>query len=91
MVYWYADFPAEAARFPYNPTLLKRDWDALTKMVSEIASATAFEMTGDEKKCAYCPYRSYCERGVEAGKGEELESELAGMEINFEQVQEIAF
>ena len=91
MVYWYADFPAEAARFPYNPAQFKRDWDALTKMVNEIASATAFEMTDDEKKCAYCPYRSYCERGVEAGKGEELESELAGMEINFEQVQEIAF
>jgi len=91
MTYWYADYPSEPARFPYNAVQFTRDWDALTKLVAEITAAHEFSMTDDEKKCTYCPYRSYCERGVRAGEGEEVEGELAGMEINLEQVAEIEF
>jgi hypothetical protein len=91
MVYWYADFPSEPAHFPYNAAQYKRDWDALTKMIAEIASAKAFEMTDDEKDCSYCPYRSYCERGIQAGESREAEAEVGGMEFSFEQVQEIEF
>jgi CRISPR/Cas system-associated exonuclease Cas4 (RecB family) len=91
MIYWYADYPDEPARFPYNAAQFKRDWDGLTALVNEIAHHRVFQMTDEEKKCAYCPYRSYCNRGVEAGRDAEIESEFSEPEINFEQIQEIAF
>jgi hypothetical protein len=91
MVYWYADFPSEPARFPYNAAQYKRDWDALEKMIAEISSNDTFQMTDDEKDCAYCPYRSYCDRGIRAGEGRDAEAEPGGMEFSFEQVQEIEF
>jgi len=93
MIYWYADFPAEPARFPYLSAQYKRDWDTLTGLIAEIAARRNFPLTADEEKCAYCPYRSYCERGAEAGILEEMgeETELESIEVNFEQIQEIEF
>jgi hypothetical protein len=93
MVYWYADFPAEPARFPYTAAKCKRDWGALTGLISEIAHHRHFPMTEDVKMCAYCPYRSYCNRGEKAGEPDELDEEsgLGGLEINFEQIAEIEF
>src|SRR5512146_845962 len=32
MVYWFADFPEEPARFPYTSTQYKRDWNTLIKL-----------------------------------------------------------
>ena len=91
MIYWYADFPNEPSNFPYNLAQSNRDWDGLTALISEIANHRVFPLTDDEKKCKFCPYRSYCNRGIVAGEGDELESELAEPDINFEQIQEIAF
>lgn len=91
LTYWYADHPTDPARFPYTAAQFKRDWDALIKLAGEIAAATEFSRTDDERQCAYCAYRSYCERGSAAGLADELEAELAEPEINLEQIQEIAF
>jgi CRISPR/Cas system-associated exonuclease Cas4 (RecB family) len=91
MVYWYADFPSEPARFPYSADQLQRDLDGLKKLIEEIAAARTLEMTDDERQCAYCPYRSYCDRGVQAAPGGEVETEQAGMDLSFDQVQEIQF
>ncbi|HTX91312.1 MAG TPA: PD-(D/E)XK nuclease family protein [Anaerolineales bacterium] len=95
MVYWYADFPTEPARFPYTAGQYKRDWDALAKLIREISHHAHFPLTDDEKKCAFCPYRSYCNRGGKAGTGEESEAELEAaspdFNLNFEQIAEIEF
>jgi hypothetical protein len=95
MVYWYADFPSEPARFPYNAAQYKRDWDALTGIIKEIGSLRAFPLTEDEKKCDYCPYRSYCNRGGKAGTLEDADAEMEKSEgefnLNFEQIAEIEF
>jgi CRISPR/Cas system-associated exonuclease Cas4 (RecB family) len=94
MVYWYADFPAEPARFPYSADQFKRDWDALEKIAAEILSAGSFPLTEESARCNYCPYRSYCDRGIRAGDASDAELESAAEElfnINFEQVGEIAF
>jgi CRISPR/Cas system-associated exonuclease Cas4 (RecB family) len=91
MIYWYADFPSEPSKFSYNAAQHKRTWDDLVKLVSEISAKQSYPMTDDEKKCGYCPYRSYCERGIRAGEGEEGESELTVAEISLEQIQEIEF
>ena len=94
MIYWFADFPNEPARFIYKVDQYKRDWDALTKLADEIKNATVFQLTDDVSKCNYCPYRSYCNRGVRAGDAADAELESEGEElfdINFEQIGEISF
>ena len=92
MVYWYADFPTEPSRFKYNATRFERDWDELTNLVSEISSKQSFPLTNDEKRCGFCPYRSFCERGVSAENGENLEPDaISDWDINLEQIQEIEF
>jgi len=94
MVYWFADFPTEPARFIYKADQYKRDWDALTKIADEITSASDFPKTDEASKCSYCPYRSYCNRGIRAGDAADAELETEAEElfdINFEQIGEIAF
>jgi hypothetical protein len=94
MVYWFSNFPNEPARFPYNETQYKRDWDALLRLTEEIQSASDYPKTDDRQKCAYCPYRSYCDRGIQAGDPELLEAEMdaeALFDVDFEQIGEIEF
>ena len=91
MVYWYADFANEPSSFPYNKSQHKRDWDGLVKLVSEISAKQSYPLTEDVKKCGYCPYRSYCERGVQADEGDDSESELSNLDVTLEQIQEIEF
>ena len=94
MVYWFSNYPDEPARFPYDETQFKRDWDAMTRLTEEIQSAASYPLTDDRQKCAYCPYRSYCDRGTQAGDLEALEAETEAeslFDVNFEQVGEIEF
>jgi hypothetical protein len=95
IVYWYASFPLEPARFSYDPGQYHRDWVILTGMIDEIDHMHEFPMTMDEKKCVYCPYRSYCERGSKAGMdidaADERESASGDKALNYEQIAEIEF
>lgn len=94
MTYWFADFPTEPARFDYTSAQYQRDWDLLLKLSDEIAAASSHAQTDDRQKCAYCTYRSYCERGVLAGDWNDAETEMQAEElfdVNFEQIGEIAF
>ncbi|HSQ38546.1 MAG TPA: PD-(D/E)XK nuclease family protein [Anaerolineales bacterium] len=94
MVYWFAEYPNEPARFPYTSAQYKRDWDTLVKLADEIESASSYPLTDDRTKCLYCPYRSYCDRGVRAGDLEQAEAESEAEElfdVNFEQIGEISF
>ena len=94
MIYWFADFPNEPARFTYTSAQYTRDWDTFTKLVDEIKSASSYPLTDDRQKCAYCTYRSYCERGIRAGDADQAETEMEAEElfdVNFEQIGEIAF
>jgi CRISPR/Cas system-associated exonuclease Cas4 (RecB family) len=94
MVYWFADFPSEPARFPYKSDQFKRDWDALIRIADEIDTISNYPKTDEVSKCSYCPYRSYCNRGVRAGDAADAEAETEAEElfdVNFEQIGEIAF
>ena len=94
MIYWFADFPDEPARFVYTSAQYKRDWDLFLKLADEIKTASEYPLTDDRQKCAYCPYRSYCERGIRAGDVDQAEAEMEAEElfdVNFEQIGEIAF
>ncbi|PWH13487.1 MAG: PD-(D/E)XK nuclease family protein [Anaerolineae bacterium] len=88
MVYWFAEFPSEPAHFPYSSSQYKRDWDALQGLATEIASAQEFPRTEDPKKCNWCTYRSYCNRGTQAAEGEPEESEYQ-TDWSLEQIGEI--
>ena len=94
MVYWFADFPNEPARFTYTAAQHKRDWDTLLKLAEEIRSASSYPLTDDRQKCVFCTYRSYCERGAQAGDMDQAEAEMEAEElfdVNFEQIGEISF
>ena len=94
MIYWFADYPNDPARFPYDSKQFKRDWDGITKLTTEITSASAHPKTDDEPRCRFCAFRSYCNRGTTAGLIDEAEAEMEAEEffdVNFEQIGEIAF
>ena len=113
MVYWFADYPNDPARFAYTSAQYQRDWDVLVKFAEEILrygerqanhqnDDSSYPLTDEATKCNYCPYRSYCDRGVRAGDVGDAETETStrlspGMEaeelfdLNFEQIGEIEF
>ena len=94
MVYWFSNYPDEPAYFPYDEVQYKRDWDTMTRLTEEIQSASSFLLTDDRQKCAYCTYRSYCDRGIRAGDQDFLEAEMeaeSSFDVDFEQIGEIEF
>ena len=102
MIYWFANFPGEPSIFPYSDIQYKRDWDALIALTKEIKSAfndstsltTSFPQTENRNTCIYCPYRSYCDRGVQAGDFENIDAEMdvdVSFDVKFEQIGEIEF
>ena len=91
MVYWFADFPDETARFAYDTARYEDDEAYLTLLVGQVAnlsnspppvgqvanlSNSSFPLTTQERHCKYCRYRSLCQRGVRAGALDEIEDEL---------------
>jgi len=92
MVYWYADFPSEPFRYPSEESHYKRDWKDLDSLISEISAKRSFPLTDDQKKCGYCTYRSFCERGISATERTEFEdTESESWDVDMEQIQEIEF
>ena len=74
MVYWYADAPDDPEVFTYSDSRFSEDDAYLGGLVDEIEArdrAGEFELTADEKKCAFCAYRSFCGRGDAAGQPDE--------------------
>ena len=94
MIYWFANYPDNPARFPYDEAQYKRDWDALVKLTDEIRTASSYPLTDDRRMCTYCNYRSYCDRGIQAGDLDMIEAEIddgSYFDVNFEQIGEIEF
>lgn len=98
MIYWFAEQPEEIKRFTYNQEKHQEDGRYLVSLVSEIGSLgeNGFTLTNDRKRCWYCTYRSYCDRGIQAGALDEMETDLDDTEemeisIDFEHIAEIEF
>jgi hypothetical protein len=99
MIYWFAEHPEAPVRLPYDTAQYHDDEVYLTGLIEQILSLDedAFLPTEDERRCAYCPYRSYCDRGVKAGALSDDEAEaiedVAELRVgfDFEQIAEIAF
>ncbi len=94
MVYWFAEYPDEPARFVYDTAQYEDDEAYLTSLVERIANPP-YPRTTDERRCRYCRYRSLCQRGVEAGPFDEMEEtesdEDFGISLDFEQIAEIEY
>lgn len=101
MIYWFAGFPQQAQRYPYNQESYHLDGLYLESLVAEIEARaeTGFPLSPGGKSCCWCTYRSLCERGVRAGGLYEeqvdseagLEGEATQREFSFEQIGEISF
>lgn len=99
MIYWFAEHPESPVRLPYDAAQYHNDEVYLTSLIEQILSLDedAFTPTDDERRCTYCPYRSYCDRGIKAGAWGEDEAEavedVAELRVgfDFEQIAEIAF
>lgn len=95
LVYWFAAFTDEEARFPYSGVQFEQDEAYLQDLVDEIARMEDFPLTHDERRCAFCVYRSLCGRGEGAGLLDEREAEddAAAFEagFDFDQIAEIEF
>jgi CRISPR/Cas system-associated exonuclease Cas4 (RecB family) len=105
MVYWFASHPDQPERLQYSEREYLADREYLSALTAEISHAgeDEFFLTEDTRRCRLCPYRSLCDRGVEAGpaapaadspdEASELEEAPASWEsgFDFEQVAEIAY
>jgi RecB family exonuclease len=99
MIYWFPEFPDAPARLPYNASTYEADLAYVDRLISDIAAMdeAGFILTEDERACRYCPYRSYCGRGVEAGDlaaaraDWEPTPDLDDLDLDLEQIAEIAF
>ena len=98
MQYWYPAAPDQPETFEYSPQLLQRDEEYLSNLIEQIKQATAsgnFPRVDDDRACAYCRYRSRCDRGQTAGPlaqfEDEAEDTLDIAALDWEQIAEIQF
>lgn len=98
MVYWFANFPDNPERFAYDAAQHNADEVYLTSLIEEIKSLGDHEwpLTVEERHCEYCPYRSLCERGINAGPFDEIEESTEpdddfDITIDWEQIAEIEY
>lgn len=83
MTYWFPQFPYDPVQFTYSQDQFEEDTRLLTGMVESILSKTEdrFQKTEDDRKCAYCCYRSLCERGISAGLATLEEPEISPQDL----------
>ena len=95
MVYWFVEDPSHPHQFHFSEEQSVRVDELLHKRIDEInlLAEGQFFLTSDERRCAFCIYRSLCERG-EAGSLDEDPSEYdppaSLADLNFEQIGEIS-
>jgi hypothetical protein len=96
MLYWFAEYPDQPEVLPYDARQHAEDQQFFAELIAEIEqraqSAGEWPKTVDDRKCAYCTYRSLCNRGVIAGAinpdDEDMETELV---IDLAELEEIAY
>jgi CRISPR/Cas system-associated exonuclease Cas4 (RecB family) len=98
MMYWYPDIPDQPEVFAYSPQLFRRDEEFLSYLVERIKAAARnnnFPLVDDDQPCRYCVYRSFCDRGEQAGPVVELADEPQEMldvsALDWDQIAEIQF
>ncbi|MEJ5202937.1 MAG: PD-(D/E)XK nuclease family protein [Anaerolineales bacterium] len=77
MIYWFAEKPSAPFCIQYNQTEYLKDSEYITRLITKIASLQLgkFELTLDDRRCAFCNYQTLCNRGKQPGNLEDLEEE----------------
>ena len=98
MIYWFADHPTQAERMAYSPQAFQDDESYLSELIATLQrlGEADFHLTTDLRRCAYCSYRSLCDRGTRAGEMDETQAETGvdgevAISLDFEQIGEIEF
>ena len=97
LVYWFPQFPDQSFSFPYSSAIMQEDEQLLADLIQEITQkkAGSFKKTDDKKRCSFCVYRSYCERGKQAGnlfEGEaEFDFDVDDLDLDIEKMEEISY
>ena len=97
MIYWYSNFPTSPLEINFNENQLKEDQQYICKLVDEIHQLTdfSFTMTNDKRRCKYCAYRSFCDRGGKAGSFDDIEGfenqDSDNFSLDLEQIAEIEY
>ncbi len=77
MDYWFPEFPDDPVYFEYNAADHLhniQEIGALLDEIEESRSAGVFPKTSERGKCKYCQFRSFCDRGKNAGNFYDIES-----------------
>lgn len=74
MTYWFAQTSGRQMLFPYSKEQYEADEHDLANLMDHITALPdeGFTLTDDKRRCRYCPFRSYCERGYAPGRWSEL-------------------
>lgn len=99
MIYWFPEHPDSPARLPYSAPAYAKDDIYLAALITEVVNRKEgdFGLTEDERQCRYCTYRSYCDRGTQAGCLETASAtwELAelgeGLDFDYDDIAEIEY
>jgi CRISPR/Cas system-associated exonuclease Cas4 (RecB family) len=98
MIYWFAhaERPDRPITLPYDAAQHADDHRFLIELIEEIERRAAqpgeWDKTPNERKCAYCVYRSLCNRGVHAGTSEPDEEDFDLVaRVNIEQIDAIEY
>ncbi len=96
MVYWFADHAGQTHRFGYSEAQLHADEARLLSLMNEINTRTAFPLTENTHSCRFCPFRSLCDRGTQAGSLVEWEADVTDINwdtftIDIDQIAEIEY
>lgn len=98
MIYWNAVHPQETVSFSYSVHQHEENSEKLKRLIDTIIGKPmgTFTKTENTRKCAYCQYRSLCQRGSRAGSldqdnGEYIDVDTLISELQFDDSAEIPF
>ena len=97
MEYWFPGFPENTISREHSAAIHTKSRAMLSSLISEISQKEPgdFEKTSNDKRCMFCQYRSLCERGIQAGSSNDSENEIESNwitdDLDFDQIEEIAF
>ncbi len=94
LVYWFANYPAQAERFAYDQEQHQAAGRRLAALVAEIEGRREeiWPLADDERRCSFCTYRTFCRREMLTDSiVEEPEEEEEPLDVDLEQIAEIEF
>ena len=98
MHYWFSNHPEATIELAYNSEAYDEDKTYISGLIDEVLQRNEkdFLRTEDLQKCRYCVYRSFCDRGTQAGDLDTYETFDAepgdiNLDLDFEDIAEIKF